>query len=320
MHPFSREKQITTVAAHLPQHNAPSLRDLFPRFVSFIDAKPKTVETYTKALNQFFRYLFSNGITNPKREDILAFREENKAKGHKPTTIQNYITAVRLFFKWLAQESLYPNVAEHIKGAKIGREHKKDYFTANQTRGLLESINRNTTQGLRDYALLTLMTMGGLRTIEVIRANVCDLRTLGDSTVLYIQGKGREEKTEYVKIAPRTEAAIRDYLKNRRTADAAEPLFTSQANRNKDKRLTVRSISRIAKNAFTANGFTSDKLSAHSLRHTAITLSLISGLDITETMQFARHSNIATTMIYNHALDKAKNRCSKTIEQAIFSG
>jgi len=33
----------------------------------------------------------------------------------------------------------------------------------------------------------------GLRTIEVSRANIGDLRVLGDNTVLYIQGKGKRK-------------------------------------------------------------------------------------------------------------------------------
>lgn len=291
---------------------------LYNRFISFLDAKPKTIETYTRALRQFFNYLYAVGIDKPCREDVITFRESIKARGLKPNTVQNYITAIRLFFGWTAQEKLYPNVAEHIKGAKVDRDHKKDYLTASQTKVILNSINRDTAQGLRDYTLLVLMTTGGLRTVEIIRANIEDLRVLGDATVLYIQGKGREEKTEYIKITPYTEEAIRTYLRSRGTTEPTAPLFTSGANRNRGQRLTTRSISRIVKNIFVSNGFTSKNLSAHSLRHTAITLSLMAGKDITETMQFARHSNIATTMIYNHALDKAKNRCGEAIEQAIW--
>ena len=67
-----------------------------------------------------------------------------------------------------------------------------------------------------------------------------------------------------------------------------------------------------------AAGYDSARLTAHSLRHTAVTLSLLAGKDITEVQQFARHKNIETTMIYNHALDKAKNTCSKAVESAIF--
>ena len=65
-------------------------------------------------------------------------------------------------------------------------------------------------------------------------------------------------------------------------------------------------------------GFNSERLTAHSLRHTAVTLSLLAGKDITEVQQFARHKNIATTMIYNHSLEQAKNSCSEAISKAIF--
>ena len=292
--------------------------ELFNRYIDFLDSSPKTLETYTKALRQLFSYFSLNGIRQPQREDIIAFREELKASGHKPTTIQNYITATKLFFSWTAQEGYYPNIAEHLKGAKLDREHKKDYLTSRQVKEVLGSIEQDSLQGLRDYAILTLMVTGGLRDIEVSRANIGDLRTAGENTVLYVQGKGRQEKTEYVKISPQVEKAIRAYLKARGEAGEEEPLFTSLSNNSMGKRLSTRSVSGTVKSRLKEAGYNSERLTAHSLRHTAVTLSLLAGKDITEVQQFARHANIATTMIYNHSLDKAKNSCSEAIAQAIF--
>lgn len=292
--------------------------ELFDRFINYLDASPKTIDTYTKALRQLFNYFSFNGIRQPQREDIIAFRDELKASGHKPTTIQNYITATKIFFSWTAQEGLYPNVAEHLKGAKLNRDHKKDYLTSRQVKEVLEAVERDTLKGLRDYAILTLMVTGGLRTIEVIRADVGDIRTVGEATVLYVQGKGKEEKAEYIKIAPAVEKAIRAYLTARGNKADTEPLFTSTSNNNNGKRLTTRSISGIVKERLVNAGYDSSRLTAHSLRHTAVTLALLAGQDITEVQQHARHANIATTMIYNHALDRAKNGCSEAIANAIF--
>ena len=292
--------------------------ELFTRFIVYLDTTPKTIETYTKALRQLFSYFSLNGIRQPQREDIIAFREELKASGHKPTTIQNYITATKIFFSWTAQEGYYPNIADHLKGAKLDREHKQDYLTSRQVKEVLGSIERDGLQGYRDYAILTLMVTGGLRDIEVSRANIGDLITAGENTVLYVQGKGRQEKTEYVKISQPVEKAIREYLRERGDAGEQEPLFTSLSNNSKGKRLSTRSISGIVKNRLKKAGYNSERLTAHSLRHTAVTLSLLAGKDITEVQQFARHANIATTMIYNHSLDKAKNSCSEAIAQAIF--
>ena len=68
--------------------------------------------------NRFARYVKENGITQPTRADIIAYRDELKAT-LKPATVKAYIVAVRLFFQWTYQEGLYPNIAEHIKGVKI---------------------------------------------------------------------------------------------------------------------------------------------------------------------------------------------------------
>lgn len=292
--------------------------NIYDRFIDYLDASPKTVETYKKALRQFFNYLALHGIRQPQREDVLAFRDDLKTSGLKPTTVQNYITATRIFFKWTEQERLYPNIAEHVKGAKLDKNHKKDYLTSRQTKEVLASIETDTEEGLRNYAILSLMVTGGLRTIEVSRANVGDLRTVGENTVLFIQGKGREEKTEYIKISAPVEKAIRTYLKEREFTTEEQPLFTSTSNNSKGKRITTRTVSAVVKNAFKNAGYDSNRLTAHSLRHTAITLALLAGRDITEVQQFARHSNLNTTMIYNHALDKAKNGCSDAITSAIF--
>lgn len=292
--------------------------NIYDRFIDYLDASPKTVETYKKALRQFFNYLALHGIRQPQREDVLAFRDDLKTSGLKPTTVQNYITATRIFFKWTEQERLYPNIAEHVKGAKLDKNHKKDYLTSRQTKEVLASIETYTEEGLRNYAILSLMVTGGLRTIEVSRANVGDLRTVGENTVLFIQGKGREEKTEYIKISAPVEKALRTYLKERGFTTEEQPLFTSTSNNSKGKRITTRTVSAVVKNAFKNAGYDSNRLTAHSLRHTAITLALLAGRDITEVQQFARHANLNTTMIYNHALDKAKNGCSDAITSAIF--
>ena len=292
--------------------------NIFERFINYLDASPKTVETYKKALRQFFNYLGVHGIRQPQREDVLAFRDDLKASGLKPTTVQNYITATRIFFKWTAQEGLYPNIAEHVKGAKLDKNHKKDYLTSRQAKEVLAGVQTDSEEGLRNYAILSLMVTGGLRTIEVSRADVGDLRTLGENTVLFVQGKGREEKTEYIKISAPVEKAIRTYLKARDLTTEEQPLFTSTSNNSRGKRITTRTVSSIVKTALKNAGYDSARLTAHSLRHTAITLALLAGREITEVQQFARHANLNTTMIYNHALDQAKNGCSDAITNAIF--
>lgn len=292
--------------------------ELYKRFVLSLDAKDKTVKTYTTSLRQFFTWLSANGITQPRTEDVRAYRDYMAAT-HKPTTVQAYIFAVRRFFDWTEAEGLYPNVAGKIKGARLNREPKKDYLTSSQAKAVLAGMERETLQGKRNYAIVTLMLTGGLRDIEVCRANVEDLRTAGDNTVLYIQGKGRDEKAEYVIVPEQAERAVREYLKARGNAEPAAPLFTSESNNSKGQRMTTRSISGVCKSAMVSAGYDSDRLTAHSLRHTAVTLALIAnGGNIQEAQQFARHANISTTQIYAHNLEKQNNKCSRLIADSIF--
>lgn len=309
---------IATIENTALQVNKPAItEEAYNRFIAYLDASPKTVETYRRALLQFIKYLALKGIARPTREDIVTFREELK-ETCKPTTVQNYIIAVRLFFQWTETEGIYPNIAQHIKGAKLTRDPKKDALTSSQVKAILETIDRETPQGRRDYAIFTLMITGGLRDIEVSRANIEDLRTLGDNTVLYIQGKGREERAEFIRVPAEVEKAIRSTLIDRPEAEAKQPLFISLSNNSKGQRLTTRSISGIVKTRLRNAGYDSDRLTAHSLRHTAVTLSLLAGQSLQEVQQFARHSNIATTQIYAHNLDKMKNPCGNAIASAIF--
>lgn len=291
--------------------------DLFKRWIAYIDASPKTVATYTRAIKRFFLYLQAAGISQPTRETVVQYREYLK-QDHKPTTVQSYLTAVKLFFQWTDQEGLYPDIANHVKGAKLDTGHKRDYLTSKQAARLLEGIDRSSLKGLRDYAILSLMVTTGLRTVSVIRADIQDIRTVGDDVALFYQGKGHEEKATFVKLAPPVEEAIRAYLKARGPADKTAPLFASIAHRNIGQRMTTRSISRLAKEHLVNIGLDSDRLTAHSLRHTAATLNLLNGGTIEETKQLLDHASIDTTLIYSHALERAKNKSEIRIAKAVF--
>lgn len=312
---MNMQQVLTSVEVSHPA--AAITTDIFTRFINYIDASPKTVESYSKELKQFAKWLTANKIAAPTRQDIINYRDQLKIN-HKPTTVQNYITAVKIFFSWTEQEGIYPDIAKHVKGAKLDREHKKDYLTADQVKTILKSMDRKSCKGRRNYAIFLLMVTGGLRTIEIQRANIEDLRTFGGVPVLYIQGKGHTERNEFIKIIPQVEAAIRDYLTTRPTAKGNDPLFSSLSHNNLNGRMTTRSISQICKDTMKTAGYNSSRLTAHSLRHTAVTLALLGGASLQEAQEFARHANITTTEIYAHNLDRISNPCESNIARSIF--
>lgn len=292
----------------------------FNSFISYVNRTPETIATYTRALRQLFQYMNANGISRPTTLDIINFEKGLAAAGRKPTTIRNYLAAARVFFKWAEREGIYPNIMDRYEAgadAKPDKEHKRDCFSGDNIAAIMEKIDRSSLQGMRDYALIALLTAASLRTVEASRANVEDLRTKADGTVIHVQGKGKSDKGDFVKLDDETANIVREYL-SARGAQEGEPLFSSLSNRGSGARLATKSIREIVKRCFRAAGYNDKRLTAHSLRHTGITLSLLDGKSPQEVQQYARHASFNTTLIYSHALDKAKNSCSSSVASAIY--
>jgi len=287
---------------------------LIDRFLRALDIRANSKETYKRGLRQFFTWLKQNRITSPGREDIIKYKNDLNIKGLSALTLSGYLVAVRRFFEWLESIKIYPNIAKQIRGAKIIKGFRKDPLTVEQTKELLNSIDTSTLKGKRDFAIINLLVRTGLRTVEVIRANIEDIRQEGGEVVLWIQGKGRDSKDDFIVLTDFTLRAIQDYLQARGKVEDTEPLFTSLSNRNKNQRLTTRIIRRIVKENLKKIGLNSKHLTAHSLRHTAITLALNGGATIQEAQILARHSDINTTLIYAHNLNRLKTAPERKID------
>lgn len=313
-------KQTETPVAHALALQQSVLSPNFVKeFIAFLDVSPRSVRTYSRAVQAFLSFAFKEGISQPTREDIIRFRDSLAEAGRKPTTIQTYLQGVKQFFRFLSVKGYAPDVAEHVKGPRLSKGHKKDYLTPQQVRSVFAGIDRTTPEGRRNFAMLHLMTVCGLRTIEVVNANIEDIRPLGAKTVLYLLGKGRTEKKDFVRLTPEAEKALREMLKDRTGAAPDAPLFASMARNNFGGRMTTRAVSGIAKAAFRSVGINSERITAHSLRHTAVTLALLGGVPLQEVQAFARHASISTTQIYAHNLDAMQNGSERAIEAALLA-
>ena len=242
----------------------------------------------------------------------------------KPNTIAQYLRSVCQFFRWTAANGFYPDIAANIHAPKVTHNtHRKDALTApdvltiensigEQTAARIAAaevaekdtagrIQRSTEQGKRLYAMYLLAVNAGLRTIEISRANVKDLETKGGQAWLYIWGKGHTEPDQKKALATEVAAAIRDYLKSRTDYPTGNsPLFVATGNRSGGKRIAATTISTLLKKAMQQAGYDSERLTAHSLRHTAGTQVQELQGNIYLTQKYMRHSNPATTEIYLH--------------------
>lgn len=293
--------------------------DLVERFTNYLDVKENTTEGYLVCLKVFMEWLKDNNISNPIREDILSYKSYLDGQKYTAGTKARYLRVVKQFFSWTASEGLYPNVADNVKGAKVKNDNtKKEAFSEEDIKSIIDGQERETVQGKRNYAMLLLCVTGGLRMIELQRADIGDIQTVKGQKVLYIQGKGRDEKDEYIKLVPEVVEALSDYLSCRKDRKKNSPLFIGEGNRSGGARLTTPSLSRIFKTMFKDNGFDCDKLTAHSLRHTSNTLLFKAGADLYQVQQHARHSDPKTTEIYLHQVDREKDRSEEQIYNQIF--
>lgn len=293
--------------------------DEINRYINGLDRKEITKESYKKLLLEFNNYLISKNIVAPNKEDLVAYKEYLKTRVGS-STVNKVIVVLRGFFEDLSGNDIYPNIMAGVRGEKITRNFKRSTLSIKETTKLLNKAKRlaTTLEGKRNYAIVSLIATTGLRTIEIERANKADLSFKNETHVLYIQGKGRDDKSEYAKVSEAVYSIIEDYLFSR--TDDSEALFVSHARNANGQRLQTRNIRGIVKELLRCIGIDDPHYSAHSLRHSFATNLIKSGMSIENAQLLLRHKDISTTMIYIHGIDRETNNGELIISDLLFGG
>jgi integrase/recombinase XerC/integrase/recombinase XerD len=278
-------------------------------FIRSLDVARTSRTTYKTALRQFFVWLETSGHEKPDRHTILVYKDYLDAKGLRSFTKSSYLVAIRRFFAWAESMKLYPNIAKGIKGTRRSVQvHQKNALTVKQLQKLLHGIDCRMIDGKRDFALINLLTRTGLRLIEVQRANIVDLEITDDEAVLWVRGKGRDDKDAFVVITEEVLEPIRSYLRARKSISTSMPLFASLSDRNHGKRLTTHSLSRMIKQRLHFAGIKTRRITAHSLRHTFGVLAIQAGASLYEVQLAMRHTTPTTTQVYLGDIEQAKRQ------------
>lgn len=269
-----------------------------------------TCQAYRRGWDKFWGWLLEQEVSLVDADIIRRWIAELRLAGVKPNSINVWLAGVRAFFAWaVSARRLALNPAAGVRGARrkgTSKGHLRQSLTDAEVRRVLAVPDRNTPQGKRDYALLALKAYTGARDIELQRADLEDLHTRAGRLVLYVQGKGRQEKDEFIVIAhPAAEDALYAWLAARGEQPGA--LFISLSNHARGQRLTLRSIRRIVKRAYRLAGVLGAGKTSHSLRHSAITSAIRHGAPLPKVQAMARHASLNTTMIYYHELDRVED-------------
>ena len=297
---------------YLQESNPTFTAELLKEYERQIDASPQTIKTYMACIKRFVAWLEERQINTVEYDTIVIYKN-HLGETMKAKAINTHLSAIKDLFKFIERKG-GRNVAKSVKKEKVSNDFVRDSLTTEQVQQILNSIDTDTEQGARAYAMFKLMVQTGLRECEIVRADISDIKTKGNNTVLYIQGKGENSKNNYVVLYPSVINALQNYFV-KRGAKAGEPLFTSTSNHNTNGRVTTRTVQRIVKGLYADNGIVSDNITTHSTRHTAVTLSILNGADITQAQAMARHKNINTTMIYFHNLNRLEDNAESKLEQ-----
>ena len=177
------------------------------------------------------------------------------------------------------------------------------------------SVHGETLLGLRDAALLRLLSENALRRAEVCAASVGDF-SAGESRLLSV-GKGKGTQKQPVTLSPKASGAIAAYLlAGGHGAYKAGPLFRSLDRRPGigGGRLTAGGLYLIVQAYGRRLGLT---LAPHKLRHSAITAALEAGADVREVQGLSRHAKLETLMRYDDSRPDRQGKVSRLLSGLI---
>lgn len=278
------------------------------RYLNYIDVTKTTYDTYKNGLKMLFKFFRENDIKYPVREDIVNFREFLK-KEHSLSTVNTYLISTRNFFKWLEYENIYKDITRNIKGVTVSKEHLREALTLEQAKLVLSAV-KNT----REKIIILLGLCCGCRANELCNIQLKDFVYKDGKVLLYVLGKGRDGKVDYVVLDDILYKEVQDYVKE---YNITNYLFTSDYKQDGSK-VTNKTIRFIVKNVFRRVGIDSDLYSCHSLRHSFATFNLLDGKDLRWVQKALRHTSVTTTERYAHDIEQRNNQCFTGISNKLL--
>jgi len=211
--------------------------------------------------------------------------------GSRPRSLPRMATALRSLLRFLettgrTATGLVPAVPT-VARQRLATLPKA--LPPSQVAALLASCNRDTVVGLRDLAILKLMSRLGLRTGEIARLELEDIDwRLGEVTVT-----GKANRSERLPLPGDVGDAIVAYLKARPKTPARAVFVRAGA---PFRRMSRNAVTNVAARAARRAGL--GTIHGHRLRHSSATAMLHAGAALDEIGQVLRHRHVLTTAIY----------------------
>jgi site-specific recombinase XerD len=282
------------------------------RFLEFFAATIRNKNTrvaYYRAVTDFFAWLDAAGIVglvDIEPLHVATYIEALQERMAKPT-VKQHLAAIRMLFDWLVTGGIFAsNPATSVRGPKhVIKRGKTPVLTTDQARELLDRIDTSTLVGLRDRALIGVMTYAFARIGAVVSMRVEDYFANGKRWWVRLHEKGgkRHEMPAHHKL----EAFLDEYIRAAGIAgDDKGPLFRSARGRTGE--LTADAMHRVDAwrmvQRRAAELGMKVKIGCHTFRATGITAYLEAGGTLENAQVMAAHESPRTTKLYDRTGDE----------------
>lgn len=267
---------------------------------------PHTRRAYKLDVAHFVRTLnirSADELRHVDRAAVVAWQNTMQREGVRPRTIRRRLSALSSLFVHLVEHrAADSNPVRDIKRPRVNlRQGTTRAFSAKEARLILDAPDKQTLQGLRDRAILSVGLQAGPRRSEIASLLVKDFHTNAGYKCLHFIRKGGEDLS--LAINPQTSQRIEEYLTaagHGHDLDGAlfRPLCPNQTCSEPRRHLHSIAIDRLLRKYAKAAGL-DHGYSAHSMRATFITTALSNGASLEDVQRDVGHANPSTTKLYD---------------------
>lgn len=256
-----------------------------------------TIEVYLRCVDIFMRFLARRRvktIAKLKLADIDAFMGQKGAR-MKPRSLYVVRGALRFFLKWLyVEEKLVVDLSCQLpRPSRFSADQRPKYLPWAKVEELLAGMERSTLAGKRDYAILTMLALHGLRAGEVAKLRVEDIDLKDGSFLLRCRKDGRCAR---LPLSARAKEALEDYLLLRGKEPREEVFLNAPPPPQPLVAATIGHIARDHLRQRFPRGLPS--CGSHVFRHSFAKCLLDRGARLADLGLILGHRNLRSTMMY----------------------
>jgi len=226
--------------------------------------------------------------------DINGFVLREKST-FSPKRVQLNTSALRSFlgFLYLRGHLATPLAASVPTVATWRLSELPQFLEPQQVRQLLQSCDRSSPCGRRDYAALLLLARLGLRAGEVVHLCLEDINWSSGEVLI----RGKSAREDRLPLPPDVGRALSVYLQKDRPPCTCRRMFIRMKAPHVGFSTSV-AVCDIVRRALRRAHLYPERKGAHLLRHSLATLMLRGGASLTQIGQILRHQLPQTTEIY----------------------